>query len=33
MKFIYCFLPTLPATTEERRALRLIAHHAERWQR
>jgi alkanesulfonate monooxygenase SsuD/methylene tetrahydromethanopterin reductase-like flavin-dependent oxidoreductase (luciferase family) len=33
MKFMYFFLPTLPATPEERRALRPIAHHTERWQR
>ena len=32
MKFMYFFLPTLPATPAERRALRPIAHHTERWQ-
>ena len=30
MKFMYFFLPTLPATMEERRTLRPIAHHPER---
>jgi alkanesulfonate monooxygenase SsuD/methylene tetrahydromethanopterin reductase-like flavin-dependent oxidoreductase (luciferase family) len=29
---MYFFLPTLPATLEERRALRPIANHDERWQ-
>ncbi len=33
MKFMYFFLPTLPATFEERRRLRPIAMHQERWQR
>jgi len=33
MKFMYFFLPTLPATMDERRALRPIASHPERWQR
>jgi len=33
MKFMYFFLPTLPATMEERRALRPIANRTERWQR
>jgi alkanesulfonate monooxygenase SsuD/methylene tetrahydromethanopterin reductase-like flavin-dependent oxidoreductase (luciferase family) len=33
MKFMYFFLPTLPATFEERRQLRPIASHPERWQR
>lgn len=32
MKFMFFFLPTLPATLEERRALRPIANHPERWQ-
>jgi alkanesulfonate monooxygenase SsuD/methylene tetrahydromethanopterin reductase-like flavin-dependent oxidoreductase (luciferase family) len=32
MKFMYFFLPTLPATFEERRRLRPIASHPERWQ-
>ena len=32
MKFVYFFLPTLPATLEERSALRPIAMHPERWQ-
>jgi alkanesulfonate monooxygenase SsuD/methylene tetrahydromethanopterin reductase-like flavin-dependent oxidoreductase (luciferase family) len=32
MKFMYFFLPTLPATFEERRKLRPIASHPERWQ-
>ena len=32
MKFMYFFLPTLPATLEERRALRPIGHHPEKWQ-
>jgi hypothetical protein len=31
MKFMYFFLPTLPATMEERWALRSIANHPERW--
>jgi hypothetical protein len=33
MKFIYFALPTLPATLAERKTLRPIAHHTERWQR
>src|SRR5271154_3790200 len=33
MKFMYFFLPSLPATMEERKRLRPIAHHPERWQR
>jgi alkanesulfonate monooxygenase SsuD/methylene tetrahydromethanopterin reductase-like flavin-dependent oxidoreductase (luciferase family) len=33
MKFMYFFLPTLPATLAERRALRPIASHPDRWQR
>jgi alkanesulfonate monooxygenase SsuD/methylene tetrahydromethanopterin reductase-like flavin-dependent oxidoreductase (luciferase family) len=33
MKFMYLMLPSLPATLEERRALRPIANHTERWQR
>ncbi len=33
MKFMYFFLPTIPATMEERRALRPIAMHPDRWQR
>ena len=33
MKFMYFFLPSLPATMEERRTLRPIGHHPERWQR
>jgi len=33
MKFMYFFLPTLPATLEERRTLRPIAMHQDRWQR
>ncbi|MBV8771969.1 MAG: LLM class flavin-dependent oxidoreductase [Deltaproteobacteria bacterium] len=33
MKFMYFFLPTLPATFEERRKLRPIAKDRERWQR
>jgi alkanesulfonate monooxygenase SsuD/methylene tetrahydromethanopterin reductase-like flavin-dependent oxidoreductase (luciferase family) len=33
MKFMYFFLPTIPATMEERKRLRPIAHHPERWQR
>ena len=32
MKFVYFFLPTLPATLEERKRLRPIAMHPERWQ-
>jgi hypothetical protein len=32
MKFMYFFLPTIPATMEERKALRPIAHRPERWQ-
>ena len=32
MSFTFFFLPTLPATLEERRALRPIANHPERWQ-
>ena len=31
MKFMFFVLPTLPATLEERRALRPIAMHQERW--
>lgn len=33
MKSMYFFLPTLPATIEERRTLRPIANDPERWQR
>jgi alkanesulfonate monooxygenase SsuD/methylene tetrahydromethanopterin reductase-like flavin-dependent oxidoreductase (luciferase family) len=33
MKFMYFFLPTLPATLEERRRLRPIAMHPDRWQK
>ena len=33
MKFMFFFLPTLPATLEERRKLRPIANHTERWQK
>jgi alkanesulfonate monooxygenase SsuD/methylene tetrahydromethanopterin reductase-like flavin-dependent oxidoreductase (luciferase family) len=33
MKFMYFFLPSLPATMAERRTLRPIAHDPERWQR
>ena len=33
MKFMYFFLPTIPATMDERRALRPIAMHPDRWQR
>jgi alkanesulfonate monooxygenase SsuD/methylene tetrahydromethanopterin reductase-like flavin-dependent oxidoreductase (luciferase family) len=32
MKFMYFVLPTLPATLEERKRLRPIANHPERWQ-
>jgi len=32
VKFMYFFLPTLPATLDERRKLRPIADHPERWQ-
>ena len=32
MKFMYFVLPTLPATLEERKRLRPIAHHPEKWQ-
>lgn len=32
MKFMFFFLPTIPATLEERRALRPISHRPERWQ-
>ncbi len=32
MKFMYFFLPSLPATPQERKELRPIAHHTERWQ-
>jgi alkanesulfonate monooxygenase SsuD/methylene tetrahydromethanopterin reductase-like flavin-dependent oxidoreductase (luciferase family) len=32
MKFMYFFLPTIPATMAERKSLRPIAHHPERWQ-
>ena len=31
MKFMYFFLPTIPATMDERRALRPIAMQPERW--
>ena len=33
MKFMYFFLPSIPATIEERKALRPIASHPDRWQR
>ncbi len=33
MKFMLLFTPTLPATLDERRRLRPIAHHTERYQR
>ena len=33
MKFMFFFLPTIPATLEERRSLRPISNHTERWQR
>ncbi len=33
MKFMYFFLPTLPATMEERGTQRPIAMQPERWQR
>jgi hypothetical protein len=33
MKSMYFFLPTLPATMEERRTLRPVANDPERWQR
>src|SRR6266852_2393630 len=33
MKFMYFFLPTIPATMDERRALRPIANRTDRWQR
>jgi alkanesulfonate monooxygenase SsuD/methylene tetrahydromethanopterin reductase-like flavin-dependent oxidoreductase (luciferase family) len=33
MKFMYFFLPSIPATLEERRALRPIANRTDRWQR
>jgi len=33
MKFMYFVLPTLPATIEERKRLRPIASHPDRWQR
>lgn len=33
MKFMYFFLPALPATLVERKAMRPIAHHTERWQK
>jgi alkanesulfonate monooxygenase SsuD/methylene tetrahydromethanopterin reductase-like flavin-dependent oxidoreductase (luciferase family) len=33
MKFMYFFLPTLPATLAERKALRPIAGHQDRWDR
>ncbi len=33
MKFMYFFLPSIPATTEERRSLRPIANRTDRWQR
>jgi alkanesulfonate monooxygenase SsuD/methylene tetrahydromethanopterin reductase-like flavin-dependent oxidoreductase (luciferase family) len=32
MKFMYFFLPSIPGTIEERKALRPIAHQTERWQ-
>jgi alkanesulfonate monooxygenase SsuD/methylene tetrahydromethanopterin reductase-like flavin-dependent oxidoreductase (luciferase family) len=32
MKFMYFFLPTLPATMDERKSMRPIAHHPEKWQ-
>src|SRR6266700_8266772 len=32
MKFMYFMLPSLPATLEERKGLRPIAGHPERWQ-
>ncbi len=32
MKFMYFFLPSLPATLQERKKLRPIAMHPERWQ-
>jgi alkanesulfonate monooxygenase SsuD/methylene tetrahydromethanopterin reductase-like flavin-dependent oxidoreductase (luciferase family) len=32
MKFMFFFLPTIPATLEERRALRPIANRTDRWQ-
>ncbi|HVA69148.1 MAG TPA: LLM class flavin-dependent oxidoreductase [Candidatus Binataceae bacterium] len=32
MKFMYFFLPSLPATLEERKKLRPLAMHPERWQ-
>ena len=32
MKFMLFLLPSLPATLEERKTLRPIAHHSERWQ-
>lgn len=32
MKFMFFFLPTLPATMDERRKLRPIAMHPEKWQ-
>jgi alkanesulfonate monooxygenase SsuD/methylene tetrahydromethanopterin reductase-like flavin-dependent oxidoreductase (luciferase family) len=33
MKFMYFFLPSIPATPEERKNLRPIAHHTDRMQR
>ena len=33
MKFMYFFLPSIPATMEERRELRPIASRTDRWQR
>ena len=32
MKFMLFLLPSIPATLEERRALRPIAAHSDRWQ-
>ena len=33
MKFMYFFLPSIPATMQERRELRPIASRTDRWQR
>ena len=33
MKFMYFFLPSIPATPQERKDLRPIAYHTERWQK
>ena len=33
MKFMYFCLPSIPATPQERKDLRPIAHHTERWQK